>query len=92
MSRGAHILSRLNARVIVGTKPLQPLVNVCSSQRHSRTTALRTLAFDAAALAAVRAYIGQLAWASRQVPFSVNDSDAEIASKAEQFAVFRLSC
>ncbi len=51
-----------------------------------------TLAFDPTALAAVRAYIGQLAWASRQFPFSVEDSDAEIASKAEQFAIFRLSC
>ena len=50
------------------------------------------LAFDPTALAAVRAYIGQLAWASRQFPFSVTDSDAEIASKAGQFAIFRLSC
>mgnify|MGYP003622951136 CR=1 FL=1 len=50
------------------------------------------LAFDPTALAAVRAYIGQLAWASRQFPFSVEDSDAEIVSKAGQFAIFRLSC
>ena len=50
------------------------------------------LSFDATALVAVRAYIGQLAWASRQFPFSVKDSDAEIVSKAEQFAIFRLSC
>jgi len=50
------------------------------------------LAFDPTALAAVRAYMDQLAWASRQFPFSVKDSDAEIVSKAEQFAIFRLSC
>ncbi len=49
------------------------------------------LAFDATALAAVRAYIKQLAWASRQFPFSIDESDAEIASKAAQFAIFRLS-
>ena len=50
------------------------------------------LAFDPGALAAVRTYIGQLEWASRQFPFTVKDSDAEIISKAEQFAIFRLSC
>ena len=50
------------------------------------------LAFDPAALAAVRAYISQLAWASRQFTFSVKDSDAEIVSKSEQFSIFRLSC
>ncbi|HLG74866.1 MAG TPA: hypothetical protein VKX46_00545 [Ktedonobacteraceae bacterium] len=50
------------------------------------------LTFDPTALAAVRAYIGQLAWASQQFPFSPNDNDEYIRSKTEQFAIFRLSC
>ena len=50
------------------------------------------MTFDSAALTAVRAYVSQLTWVSKQFPFSVTDSNSEIASKAELFAIFRLSC
>lgn len=60
---------------------------------HQQEHCHAVLAFDAAALAAVRVYIGQLAgWSSQQFPFSITESDTEIQIKAEQFAIFRLSC
>ena len=51
-----------------------------------------TLTLDNEAIAMVRAYMAQLAdWALQQFPMSVSATDEEIRSKAERFAVFRLS-
>ena len=50
------------------------------------------LTLDDEAIAAVKAYMAQLAdWALQQFPFSAHASDEEISTKSESFAVFRLS-
>ena len=51
-----------------------------------------TLTLDDEAITMVRAYMAQLPdWSLQQFPMSRNATDEEIRSKAESFAVFRLS-